>query len=145
MSWSWFGVDNWADAAWLGVGFLGQLAFTSRFLVQWLASERRRDSVVPTAFWWFSLAGGLTLLTYALFRLKDPVIIVGQGAGVLIYTRNLYLISQARRGAMPAKETAAEGMLPPDLRAHPASTASTPPPNGTGTRVETLSPVTDRS
>ena len=136
---SWFGVDNWVDGCWLGVGFLGQLLFTSRFLVQWLASERRRDSVVPNAFWWFSLAGGLTLLSYAVFRLKDPVIIVGQGAGVFIYTRNLYLIARARResGAETPRETAAEGMLPPEVRAHPAS--SPPAPNGQ--RADALIPA----
>ena len=133
---SWFGVSNASDAAWLGVGFLGQLLFTSRFLVQWLASERRRDSVVPKAFWWFSLAGGLTLLSYAVFRLKDPVIIVGQGAGVLIYTRNLYLISQARHRDASPQESAAEGMLPPDVRVHPASS-----PAPSGAMAEALAPA----
>jgi lipid-A-disaccharide synthase-like uncharacterized protein len=140
---SWFGVDNGVDALWLGVGFLGQLLFTSRFLVQWLASERRRDSVVPNAFWWFSLAGGLTLLSYAVFRLKDPVIIVGQCAGVFIYTRNLYLISRARReaGAEPPRETAAEGMLPPEVRAHPAS----PSPAPNSPTAGALAPAADRA
>ena len=116
---SWFGADNGVDAAWLGVGFLGQAAFTSRFLVQWVASERRRDSVVPTAFWWFSLVGGLTLLSYAVYRLKDPVIIVGQCAGVFIYTRNLYLISTGRR----RERAAADGR-----RGHAAPAASAPTP-----------------
>tara|TARA_B100000929_G_scaffold220967_1_gene177486 strand:- start:493 stop:801 length:309 start_codon:yes stop_codon:yes gene_type:complete len=76
---------------WLCVGFLGQALFSARFMVQWLASERARRSVVPTAFWIFSLAGGVTLLTYALYR-RDPVFILGQGAGLFIYTRNLILI-----------------------------------------------------
>ncbi|TLF48181.1 hypothetical protein FEI13_13765 [Halomonas urmiana] len=76
---------------WLGVGFLGQALFSARFLVQWLASERARRSIVPRAFWFFSLAGGVTLLAYALYR-RDPVFIAGQGAGLFIYARNLMLI-----------------------------------------------------
>lgn len=84
---------------WIGVGLLGQVFFTSRFLVQWIASERRRRSVVPVAFWWFSLLGGATLLTYAVWR-QDPVFIIGQAAGLVIYLRNLVLIS--RRRADPA-------------------------------------------
>lgn len=123
---SWFGAESSTDAIWLGIGFTGQLAFTSRFLVQWVASERQKDSVVPKAFWWFSLAGGLTLLSYAIHK-KDPVIVVGQAVGVLIYTRNLFLISQARRQrSAPAKETAAEGMLPPNVRPHSAEPPSAP-------------------
>ncbi|TFH86007.1 hypothetical protein EQG41_14320 [Billgrantia azerbaijanica] len=80
-----------AEWLWLGVGFLGQALFSARFLVQWLASERARRSIVPRAFWFFSLAGGITLLAYALYR-RDPVFIAGQGAGLFIYTRNLMLI-----------------------------------------------------
>ncbi|MFG6157563.1 lipid-A-disaccharide synthase N-terminal domain-containing protein [Halomonas sp. 1390] len=80
-----------AEWLWLGVGFLGQVLFSARFLVQWLASERARRSIVPRAFWFFSLAGGVTLLTYALYR-RDPVFIAGQGAGLFIYGRNLMLI-----------------------------------------------------
>ncbi len=76
---------------WLWIGFLGQALFFGRFLVQWIASERRKQSVVPRAFWFFSLAGGAVLLTYAISR-HDPVFIVGQGAGLLIYLRNLWFI-----------------------------------------------------
>ena len=61
---------------WLGIGFLGQALFSARFLVQWLASERARRSIVPRAFWFFSLAGGATLLAYAIYR-RDPVFIAG--------------------------------------------------------------------
>ena len=82
---------------WLGVGFLGQALFSARFLVQWLSSERKKRSVVPIAFWYFSLAGGATLLTYAIHRL-DPVFIVGQLAGLFVYSRNLQLIYRQRRG-----------------------------------------------
>jgi len=81
---------------WLLVGFVGQAFFTMRFVVQWIASERRKESVVPVAFWFFSIGGGLTLFTYALHRL-DPVFILGEGAGVFIYSRNLYLIWRKQR------------------------------------------------
>ncbi|MFC0342541.1 lipid-A-disaccharide synthase N-terminal domain-containing protein [Paracoccus niistensis] len=83
---------------WIGIGFAGQLLFTSRFLVQWIASERRRESVVPVAFWWFSLAGGVTLLSYALWR-HDPVFILGQAMGLVVYARNLALIHAKNREA----------------------------------------------
>ncbi|SDI37932.1 lipid-A-disaccharide synthase N-terminal domain-containing protein [Lutimaribacter saemankumensis] len=85
-----------SETFWIVIGFAGQLLFTSRFLVQWLASERRRESVVPVAFWWLSLAGGLTLLTYALYR-QDPVFIMGQGMGIFIYLRNLMLLSRSAK------------------------------------------------
>lgn len=85
-----------AEWAWLAVGFTGQALFTARFLVQWLCSERKGRSVVPTAFWYFSVAGGATLLSYAIYR-GDPVFIAGQLAGVFIYGRNLQLINRARR------------------------------------------------
>jgi lipid-A-disaccharide synthase-like uncharacterized protein len=83
---------------WLIIGFAGQALFTARFLVQWIASERRRDSVVPVAFWWLSLLGGLTLLSYASYR-QDPVIIVGQAMGLVVYARNLMLVGKAKRRA----------------------------------------------
>lgn len=81
---------------WLVVGFLGQGFFSARFLVQWLASERARRSVIPVAFWFLSLGGGATLLAYALYR-RDPVFILGQGAGLLIYARNLILLRREAR------------------------------------------------
>lgn len=83
---------------WLGIGFLGQALFSARFVIQWLASERMRRSVVPHAFWWFSLAGGVTLLAYALWR-GDPVFVLGQGLGLFVYLRNLMLIRRHRRTA----------------------------------------------
>jgi lipid-A-disaccharide synthase-like uncharacterized protein len=83
------------EQVWLGVGFLGQALFSARFLVQWIASERRRQSVVPRQFWYFSIGGGLTLLAYALYR-HDPVFILGQAAGLFVYARNLYFIRQGR-------------------------------------------------
>ncbi|MFQ5521842.1 MAG: lipid-A-disaccharide synthase N-terminal domain-containing protein [Candidatus Methylomirabilia bacterium] len=75
----------------LALGFVGQAFFSTRFLVQWIVSERKKESVVPIYFWYFSVAGGLALLTYAILR-QDPVFIVGQGAGLFVYGRNLYLI-----------------------------------------------------
>jgi lipid-A-disaccharide synthase-like uncharacterized protein len=85
------------EVMWLSVGFAGQALFSLRFLVQWLASERARRSVVPVAFWFLSIAGGTTLLIYAVHRL-DPVFIAGQAGGLLIYGRNLFLIQRERRG-----------------------------------------------
>lgn len=76
---------------WLVVGFAGQGLFFSRFLVQWLASEKRRQSYVPPVFWFLSIGGGLVLLSYAIHR-RDPVFIVGQATGILIYSRNLWFI-----------------------------------------------------
>jgi lipid-A-disaccharide synthase-like uncharacterized protein len=77
--------------AWLAVGFVGQILFSGRFFVQWIASERKKASVVPVAFWWLSLAGGATLLAYAIHR-RDPVFVVGQAFGLLVYGRNLALL-----------------------------------------------------
>ena len=76
---------------WLVVGFLGQALFSARFVVQWIASERAKRSVVPVAFWFLSLAGGVTLLVYAIHR-RDPVFMLGQGAGLFIYLRNVMLL-----------------------------------------------------
>lgn len=79
---------------WIVIGFVGQTLFSARFLLQWLASERARRSVIPTAFWYFSLGGSMVLLAYAVHR-ADPVFIVGQATGLVIYLRNLYLIRVA--------------------------------------------------
>lgn len=76
---------------WVLLGFLAQFFFTARFMVQWIASERAGRSVIPVAFWFFSIGGGVLLLIYALYR-KDPVFIAGQALGLFVYLRNLYLI-----------------------------------------------------
>lgn len=81
---------------WLIIGFTGQALFSMRFLVQWIQSEREKRSTIPLAFWYFSVAGGVSLLIYAIHR-KDPVFILGQGSGLFIYARNLYLIFRERR------------------------------------------------
>ena len=78
------------DTLWLGIGLLGQGLFFMRFFVQWIASERRGESVLPRAFWYFSLLGGLVLFGYAVHR-RDPVFAIGQATGLFIYARNLML------------------------------------------------------
>ncbi|MBB5015764.1 lipid-A-disaccharide synthase N-terminal domain-containing protein [Rehaibacterium terrae] len=84
---------------WIMIGFLGQALFSARFIIQWLASERARRSIVPKAFWYFSLAGSAVLLSYAIHR-ADPVFIVGQASGLFIYLRNLYLIKVEHRASL---------------------------------------------
>lgn len=81
---------------WLVVGFLGQACFSARFVVQWIVSERRQRSVIPVHFWYFSMAGGVILLAYAIHRM-DPVFILGQAAGLFVYARNLFLINRNRQ------------------------------------------------
>ena len=83
------------------LGYLGQALFTMRFVVQWIASERAGKSVIPMAFWFFSIGGGLVLLGYALY-IKDPVFILGQSFGVFVYMRNLYFIRRDKSGAVAA-------------------------------------------
>ncbi|MGJ8589830.1 MAG: lipid-A-disaccharide synthase N-terminal domain-containing protein [Yoonia sp.] len=90
-------VDSWAEFTWVMVGLGGQMAFTARFLVQWIASEKAGRSTVPVAFWYFSIVGGTVLLSYAIYR-GDPVFILGQSMGVVIYSRNLWLIRRERLG-----------------------------------------------
>ena len=80
---------------WVLLGVVAQALFTMRFVVQWIASERAKASVVPVAFWFFSLFGGFLLLVYAVQR-EDPVFIIGQALGLLIYVRNLMLISKSK-------------------------------------------------
>ncbi|MCP5270729.1 MAG: lipid-A-disaccharide synthase N-terminal domain-containing protein [Burkholderiaceae bacterium] len=90
------------DGGWLAVGFLGQALFSARFIVQWLSSEKLKKSVIPKAFWYFSVAGGATLLAYAIHR-QDPVFIVGQAAGLFIYARNLQFLWRERQTPTPGE------------------------------------------
>jgi lipid-A-disaccharide synthase-like uncharacterized protein len=105
---AWWGSTPGVEKAWLAVGLMAQLLFSMRFLVQWIASERARRSIVPEMFWYFSCTGGFLLLAYALYR-GDPVFILGQGTGLLIYARNIHFIWQGRRefglatGKLPAE------------------------------------------
>jgi len=88
-----------ADKIWLAVGLIGQLMFTLRFVVQWIHSERHQKSVIPVSFWYFSLIGGLTVLAYGVYKV-EPVIILGQLPGTIVYTRNLMLIYRERRDVL---------------------------------------------
>ena len=89
------------EKVWLTIGFAAQAIFAARFLVQWIASERRGRSVIPLAFWILSLVGGLMLLTYAVWR-RDPVFILGQTTGGFIYSRNRVLIRREKhQGGRP--------------------------------------------
>jgi len=98
--------------SWQVFGFVGQGIFTARFLVQWIASEKKRDSVVPVAFWWLSLAGGMSLLAYAIHR-RDPVFVVGQGMGLVVYLRNLVLVGRKRRADQGREATGPDGIGSP--------------------------------
>lgn len=81
---------------WISIGLFGQFMFSCRFIVQWLTSEINRKSIIPTTFWYFSIAGSIVLLTYAIHR-HDPVFILGQSTGFIIYMRNLILIYRERK------------------------------------------------
>ena len=83
------------ESLWLAIGFVGQLAFTGRFVLQWLYSEYKKRSVIPVAFWYLSIVGSALLLAYAIYR-EDPVFIVGQSFGFIVYLRNLQLIAKHR-------------------------------------------------
>jgi lipid-A-disaccharide synthase-like uncharacterized protein len=80
---------------WLIIGLVGQAMFFGRFLVQWIASERARRSVVPMGFWYMSIAGGLITLVYAIYQ-QDPVFILGQTTGTIVYVRNIYFRRRER-------------------------------------------------
>lgn len=84
-----------SDQLWIGFGFAGQLIFGMRFVIQWIASERRKESYIPVFFWYLSLAGASILLTYAIHR-RDPVFILGQTTGFIVYVRNIMLIYKKR-------------------------------------------------
>jgi lipid-A-disaccharide synthase-like uncharacterized protein len=89
------------EHVWVGVGLVGQALFSARFVVQWIASERRKRSVVPREFWYLSLAGALITLTYAIYRL-DPVFILGYAPGLFVYARNIYFIHKGPDAAIPS-------------------------------------------
>lgn len=104
---AWWAGTPGVEKAWLAIGFTAQLMFSMRFIVQWIASERARRSIVPETFWYFSLAGGALLFAYAVYRL-DPVFMLGQGMGLFIYARNLHFILRSKRlGIAPDGEMAA--------------------------------------
>ena len=94
------GASMMSEHLWVGIGLLGEAQFGARFLVQWIASERQKKSVVPHAFWYLSIGGGITLLTYAIYRL-DPVFIVGEAFGLLVFLRNLCFIRRTPVSHVP--------------------------------------------
>jgi lipid-A-disaccharide synthase-like uncharacterized protein len=99
----WWAAVSGVDAVWVVFGLAAQAMFFMRFLLQWIASERVKRSIVPETFWYFSFAGGLMLLFYAIHR-ADPVIMLGQLTGLFIYARNISLIwAQKRLEAAPAE------------------------------------------
>ena len=100
-----------AQTFWIAIGFAGQALFSARFLIQWIASERARKSVVPKLLWYFSIAGGATLFAYAVWR-QDPVFMVGQGFGLIVYIRNLLLIRRERDSQ--SQDEKARDLGPPD-------------------------------
>lgn len=105
---AWWASTPGVERAWLAVGFAAQLMFSMRFIVQWIASERARQSIVPEMFWYFSFAGGLMLFAYAIYRM-DPVFILGQGSGLFIYARNIHFIWRGKcRSDRPTERVAAE-------------------------------------
>ena len=87
---------------WVVIGFVGQTAFFMRFLIQWLASEKKKESYFPIYFWYLSLVGGVILLVYAI-HIADPVFTAGQACGLVVYLRNLMLIYKNKRKLTPAK------------------------------------------
>ena len=108
----WFSTPA-SEKIWLGIGLIAQLMFSMRFIVQWIASERARRSIVPETFWYFSLVGGAMLFAYAIYRV-DPVFMLGQGMGLIIYARNIYFIREHQRSlangtATPAAAAAGPG------------------------------------
>jgi len=91
------------DHVWLVIGLMGQALFASRFIVQWFKSEMEGRSVIPVAFWYCSLAGGLVSLAYAI-HIESAPFIIGQGSGLVVYSRNLYLIFRERAALRAAAE-----------------------------------------
>ena len=91
---------------WLIIGLVGQATFFMRFMIQWIVSEKKGESTIPVAFWYLSLTGGLILFCYAIHK-KDPVFIMGQSSGILIYVRNLILVRRSSaEKKLPAMQTA---------------------------------------
>ncbi len=95
----WLGAGTRGELVWILVGLGGQVLFMMRFLVQWIVSEKAKRSLIPVSFWWLSIGGAAILLAYAIWR-ADPVFILGQSMGFLIYARNLWLIHVERRTAL---------------------------------------------
>ena len=102
-------MKSWNFDLWVVFGLAGQLIFGSRFIIQWIASERKKVSYIPIVFWYLSLCGGIITLIYAI-HIRDTVFTVAQGAGLIVYIRNLMLIYSRRSHAQPGTTQPA----PPD-------------------------------
>jgi lipid-A-disaccharide synthase-like uncharacterized protein len=103
---SWFTPSH----VWLLIGLLGQALFASRFILQWFKSELEGRSVIPLSFWYCSVGGGIVLLAYAVYK-RDPVFIIGQASGLVVYARNLYLIFRERSLLRAAADGAGPGAV----------------------------------
>jgi len=101
-------ITSWTSVVWVGLGLLAQAAFSARFLIQWIVSEKERKSVVPEIFWWMSLAGGIGLFVYFAWR-QDIVGVLGQSSGLVIYARNLRLIHKQKRREKRKREAGDTG------------------------------------
>lgn len=123
-------ITNWASLAWVVIGFGGQIAFSGRTLLQWFVSEKERRSIVPTAFWWMSLVGGVMLFSYFAWR-QEIVGVLGQAPGIVIYARNLRLIHKHKRrlGRAGSERIERGGSVPADP---PAQEPPQAPACGTG-------------
>jgi lipid-A-disaccharide synthase-like uncharacterized protein len=102
-------ISSPAGYIWVGLGFLGQVLFTGRMIVQWLVSEKHKRSVVPPMFWWMSLAGSTMLMAYFLWR-RDPIGLLGQAFGWFIYVRNLWMIYRPKDAAGMTPQPAEAGL-----------------------------------
>lgn len=101
-------ITTWTSMVWIGIGLVGQVAFSSRFLIQWIVSEKSRKTVVPESFWWMSLIGGIALFSYFAWR-QDPIGVLGQSSGLVIYARNIRLLYKQRRREARAAAATADG------------------------------------
>lgn len=90
-------MNTWMNG-WVLFGFFGQFVFAMRFIIQWIVSEKKKESTVPLSFWYLSICGGVILLIYAIYK-KDPVFMIGQASGLIVYTRNLMLITKKKKVA----------------------------------------------
>jgi len=90
-------MSTWMNG-WVLFGFLGQFVFATRFIIQWIVSEKKKESIVPLSFWYLSICGGVILLVYAVYK-NDPVFMLGQASGLIVYTRNLMLITKKKKAA----------------------------------------------
>ncbi len=114
-------ITSWSGLVWVAIGFGGQIAFFGRMFIQWVISEKKRQSTIPDIFWWLSLIGGISLFTYFVWR-QDIVGVLGQSSGVVIYARNLRLIhKEKKREARKAAQAEPIGPNPGDALAGEAS------------------------